>query len=99
VPIEAEHGEHEQFPDRQAGWSCSEPLTQPLTRLTILSGDIDGNDTGDINDSSRHENAYHVVAMSESFHMFILEFQLQLCRLPSLQCSTMGAHDAPSSCA
>ena len=39
----------------------------PETYQTVLSGDLNGNDVGDLNNPSRNENSYHVVIGSSDF--------------------------------
>ena len=45
------------FPSGGGGWETRDPNLYE----TILSGDIDANDVGDLDDPSRNENSYHVV--------------------------------------
>ncbi|MHC5059953.1 MAG: hypothetical protein ACYTFK_02560 [Planctomycetota bacterium] len=50
-----------------AGLNEPDPNERDIdTHQTLLSGDLDGNDIGNLNDPSRNENSYHVVTGSGS---------------------------------
>jgi len=47
-----------------AGYGASNPdLNNPAIYITILSGDLQNNDTGPANDTSHNDNSYHVVTV------------------------------------
>jgi len=48
------------FPSGGGGWNDRDPVAYE----TILSGDLSGDDVGDLDDPSRSENSYHVVTGS-----------------------------------
>ncbi|MHC4648317.1 MAG: S41 family peptidase, partial [Planctomycetota bacterium] len=57
-----------------AGVGNPDPNTRDIELYeTILSGDLDSNDVGDFNDTSRDENSYHVVIGSDTCATTVLD--------------------------
>ena len=56
-----------------AGGETSLDQRDNVTNVTILSGDLNGDDVGDLDDPSRSENSYHVVTGSGNDETAVLD--------------------------
>ena len=57
-----------------AGFGAPDPNVRDIeTYKTILNGDLDGNDVGDLEDPSREENSYHVVNGSDTDNSAVID--------------------------